>query len=98
LQRLPALDPPLGMVSDAPRALERPWAAGSDLLVLFTDGISDARDRAGERLGEQAVLDIFVKHRAETPNAIVERVFEVLRQHMGDTPKRDDLTLVVLRS
>ncbi len=98
LQRLPALDPPLGMVSDAPRALERPWAAGSDLLVLFTDGISDARDRAGDRLGEQAVLDIFVKHRAEAPNVIVDRVFEVLRQHMGDTPKRDDLTLVVLRS
>ncbi|HEX2778905.1 MAG TPA: PP2C family protein-serine/threonine phosphatase, partial [Gemmatimonadaceae bacterium] len=98
LERLPALDPPLGMVTDTPRAHERPWAKGKDILVLFTDGISDARDRAGERLGEQAVLDVAVKHRDSPPNVIVERVFDVLRHHMGDTPKRDDLTLVVLRS
>jgi sigma-B regulation protein RsbU (phosphoserine phosphatase) len=98
LARLPALDPPLGMVLDAPRAHERPWAKGKDLLLLFTDGISDARDRAGDRLGEQAVLDVVLKHRADTPEVIVERVFDVLRLHMGDAPKRDDLTLVVLRS
>jgi sigma-B regulation protein RsbU (phosphoserine phosphatase) len=97
-QRLAALDPPLGMVPDAPMAQDRPWMPGEDLLLLFTDGISDARDRAGERLGEQAVLETVVKHRAEEPSEIVEHVFEILRQHMGDTPRRDDLTLVVLRS
>ncbi|NUS98087.1 MAG: SpoIIE family protein phosphatase [Gemmatimonadaceae bacterium] len=97
-ERLPALDPPLGMVPDAPAAQERPWASGEDLLLLFTDGISDARGRDGERLGEQAVLETVLKHRAEEPSEIVEHVFEILRQHMGDTPRRDDLTLVVLRS
>ncbi len=98
VERLPALDPPLGMVDQAPSAATRPWAAGSDLLVLFTDGISDARDRTDARLGEAAVLDAIVRHQAEAPEQIVERVFEVLRAHMGDAPRRDDLTLAVLRS
>ena len=98
VERLPALDPPLGMVADAPRASERNWAPGRDLLVLFTDGVSDARNRAGERLGEEAVLRIACDHRAEEPGEIVDRVFELLRLHTGDTPRRDDLTLVVLRS
>src|ERR1700730_214428 len=54
VQRLAALDPPLGMVDRPSRAASRPWARGKDLLVLFTDGISDARNRADVRLGETA--------------------------------------------
>ena len=98
VERLPALDPPLGMVNDATTVGERVWHAGKDLLLLFTDGISDARDRTGKRLGEQVVLELVCAHRADDPASIVERVFDVLRTHIGDTPLRDDLTLVVLRS
>jgi sigma-B regulation protein RsbU (phosphoserine phosphatase) len=71
---------------------------GKDLLLLFTDGISDARDRLGKRLGEQVVLELVCDHRADDPASIVDRVFDVLRSHIGDTPLRDDLTLVVLKS
>jgi len=98
VERLPALDPPLGMTEDPPSAAEREWSPGEDLLLLFTDGISDARDRAGARLGEQAVLDCVLRNRAKTPELIVEAVFETLRQHGGDVSRRDDLTLVVARS
>ena len=98
VERLPAIDPPLGMVDDAPTGAVRPWGAGSDLLLLFTDGVSDARSRTGARLGEQAVLDVVRRHRAEAPAAILDRIFETLEQHTGDAPLRDDLTVVVLRS
>jgi sigma-B regulation protein RsbU (phosphoserine phosphatase) len=98
IQRLPALDPPLGMVTSAPHGSSRPWSANRDLLLLFTDGVSDARNRAGTRLGEQAVLDSVTANRAQPTTEIVERVFAMLSQHMGDVPPRDDLTLVVLRS
>lgn len=98
LERLPALDPPLGMVDSAPGGVTRPWARGEDLLLLFTDGVSDARNRTGGRLGEEAVLDIVQRHRGETPATILERIFQTLAQHTGDAPLRDDLTVVVLRS
>jgi serine phosphatase RsbU (regulator of sigma subunit) len=52
----------------------------------------------GKRLGEQIVLELVCTHRGDDPAAIVDRVFDVLRSHTGDTPLRDDLTLVVLRS
>jgi sigma-B regulation protein RsbU (phosphoserine phosphatase) len=96
--RLPALDPPLGMVDHPPRAAAREWRRGEDLLVLFTDGISDARDRRGRRLGESPVLETVVALRDRPPEEIVDRVFDVLALHTGDTPRRDDLTLVVLRT
>ena len=98
LERLPAIDPPLGMVDESPTAVTRPWTGKSDLLLLFTDGVSDARNRVGARLGEQSVLDVVRQHRAEPPDSILNRIFQTLGQHTGDAPLRDDLTVVVLRS
>jgi phosphoserine phosphatase RsbU/P len=96
-ERLAAMDPPIGMVPLAAATAERSWHPG-DLLVLFTDGISDARGPDGERLGEARALDTIQRHRALPPDQILERVFEDLQQHTGDGPRRDDLTLVLLRS
>ncbi|MGH7664404.1 MAG: PP2C family protein-serine/threonine phosphatase [Gemmatimonadaceae bacterium] len=99
-ERLPASAPPLGLDMEAPvpPAVTRVWKPDSDLLVLFTDGLSDARDRAGRRLGEDAVLAIVRDSLLETPQVIVDRIFERVARHKGDTPRRDDLTMLVLRS
>ncbi|MFN2565016.1 MAG: PP2C family protein-serine/threonine phosphatase [Gemmatimonadaceae bacterium] len=97
-ERLAAIDPPIGMVPIAATTAERPWHVGVDLLVLFTDGISDARGPDGERLGEARVLETIQRHRTRAPNQILEGVFQDLRRHTGDGPRRDDLTLVLLRS
>jgi sigma-B regulation protein RsbU (phosphoserine phosphatase) len=86
------------MVPIAATTAERPWHPDDDLLVLFTDGISDARDPDGERLGENRVLETIQRHRTLPPAEILERVFEDLQRHTGDGPRRDDLTLVLLRS
>jgi sigma-B regulation protein RsbU (phosphoserine phosphatase) len=96
--RLPAIDPPLGMVETRPRALTRPWTRGHDLLLLFTDGVSDARNRFGVRLGEQPVLDIVRRYRTAAPNVILQRLFEELAEHTGEAVQRDDLAVVIIRS
>jgi sigma-B regulation protein RsbU (phosphoserine phosphatase) len=96
-ERLAAIGPPLGMVPLAATTAERPWRQG-DLLVLFTDGISDARAPNGERLGEARVLETIERNRALPPDQILDRVFEDLQRHTADGPLRDDLTLVILRS
>jgi sigma-B regulation protein RsbU (phosphoserine phosphatase) len=97
VERLPALDPPLGMGTAAPSGSSRPWTTG-DLLLLFTDGVSDARDRQGERLGEEKIVEVARKFREEQPAQLLNRIFELLDQHTGDTRRRDDLTIVALRS
>jgi sigma-B regulation protein RsbU (phosphoserine phosphatase) len=98
IERLPAMEPPLGMSTEHPSVDSRAWSPETDLLVLFTDGVSDARDRSDRRLGEQRVLDTIRAHRAQEPEEILERVIEMLDQHRGEVPPRDDLTLVVFKS
>ena len=97
-ERLAASDPPLGMDERAPLTADRPWTPGRDLLVLFTDGVTDARSRAGERLGEDRVLDVIRRNRDQTPEQILEHVFVVLDAHTDQATRRDDLTIVLLRS
>jgi sigma-B regulation protein RsbU (phosphoserine phosphatase) len=97
-ERLPALDPPLGMVESTPSARKRPWQAGADMLLLFTDGVPDARNRFGVRLGEQPVIDIVRRYRTENPGVIVQRVFDELAEHTGEALQRDDLAVVLVRS
>jgi sigma-B regulation protein RsbU (phosphoserine phosphatase) len=97
-RRLAALDPPLGMVDEPPAARTVRWTRTNDLLVLFTDGVSDARDRADVRLGEQRILDVIVDSRKEAPAVILERVIATVEEHTFGAVRRDDLTMVLVRS
>ncbi|MHB1298900.1 MAG: PP2C family protein-serine/threonine phosphatase [Gemmatimonadaceae bacterium] len=96
--RLEATDPPLGLGPDALSVRSRPWDPETDLLVLFTDGLSDARDARGTALGEARVLDVLRARRREVPSRIVDGVFALVEGHMGRQPAHDDQAIVVLRS
>ena len=97
LERLPAIDPPIGM-AETMHTAERSWDADRDVLLLFTDGISDALDAEGTRLGEDVVLDCVRMRRGDEPRVIVDAVFDVVNAHVGQTALLDDLTLVVLKT
>jgi sigma-B regulation protein RsbU (phosphoserine phosphatase) len=72
-----------------------PWATGSDLLVLWTDGLVDAKNDAGEPYGEQRLLEEVSGHRGEPPEAVVKAVLQNA-EAFGSHPI-DDRTLLVLR-
>jgi phosphoserine phosphatase RsbU/P len=98
VERLSALGPPLGMTDDMPTATTRPWSTGSDLLLLFTDGVSDARNLAGVRLGEERVLDVVSRYREQNVNVILDAVFSELREYTGAARQRDDMAVLIIRS
>jgi phosphoserine phosphatase RsbU/P len=97
-ERLAASEPPIGMDDRRPLTGRKAWTAGRDLLVLFTDGVTDARNRMGERLGEERVLETIRAHRVEEPAAILQHVVAVLEGHTKGAIRRDDLTIVLVRS
>jgi len=68
-ERLGAIDPPLGMANQAPSSRTVKWTSALDLLVLFTDGITDALNEAGQPMGERRVLETIRRHAAE-PSAV----------------------------
>jgi sigma-B regulation protein RsbU (phosphoserine phosphatase) len=94
--RLGAVTPPLGWCEDTIEESVMTWKPGNRL-VFFTDGVVDARNEAGDRLTEEAVLATLAQvPRGATPDDILSRVFTHLETHVGQTPLRDDCTVVVV--
>ena len=97
-ERLGALEPPLGMSGAVFSARERPWSPNRDMLLLFTDGIPDARNHQELPFGEHRVTELARGLRGEAPPVVVDRIFAAVASHAGDAPRRDALTLLVARS
>ena len=94
--RLSASVPPLGFSDTAIADDVIPWRRG-DRVVLFTDGLVDARDAKDGTLGEQAVLGALGKiAAASTPEEILGSLLSLAETHAGGTPLRDDLAIVVV--
>ncbi|NJD20293.1 MAG: hypothetical protein FIA95_13555, partial [Gemmatimonadetes bacterium] len=74
--RLTATDPPLGFAGpDSYTEAEVPWERHSDLLLLFTDGLSDTLAAATRGDGEERVLDTVIALRQAPVRLIVDELF-----------------------
>jgi len=69
-----------------------------DLVVCYTDGISEATNADGEQFGEHRLCE-FVERLPRDLGAreIAERSLEALREFLGEVEAQDDITLLVLR-
>jgi len=95
-ERLEATAPPLGLATAG--SIDRrqvPWSIDHDLLVLWTDGLVEARNAAGEAFGEQRLLASVCARRTESPETIVRAVLDEA-EAFGAQPT-DDRTLLVMR-
>jgi sigma-B regulation protein RsbU (phosphoserine phosphatase) len=68
-----------------------------DVLVLYTDGVTDALDGRGHEFGLERLQRCIVAHRRGTAEEIVEAIQKAINDFVGDEPPFDDLTLVVAR-
>lgn len=73
-----------------------PLHAG-DCLVLYTDGVTEALDRAGDEFGVEAMKRAIQASAPEGAAAVVRRVAEEVRTFIGDHPQHDDITLIAIR-
>jgi phosphoserine phosphatase RsbU/P len=68
----------------------------SDLLVLYTDGITEAQNETGQELGRQQLLEWARQAPVDSPRALGEDLLRRLELFRG-TVRNDDETLLVLR-
>ncbi len=68
--------------------------AGSDSLLLFTDGIPDAQSAAGTPFRIKGIHAALQGAGGTGPRALGERVIEHVGQHAAKVPQHDDMTLL----
>lgn len=68
-----------------------------ELLVFYTDGITEAHGSSHELYGEQRFQETLQRHRQLPVAEIINRVYEDVVAHCGNTNLVDDFTLIVAR-
>jgi sigma-B regulation protein RsbU (phosphoserine phosphatase) len=68
-----------------------------DVLIISSDGISEAMNANHEQFGEQRLQAIVTNNRSASPNEIIDKVISAVRVHAGSYPQSDDMTLIVLK-
>ncbi|RMG37742.1 MAG: hypothetical protein D6725_08450 [Planctomycetota bacterium] len=87
----------IGVVSDARYASGLAAFQPGDLLVLYTDGITEAQNAEGDIFGLPRLEEIVRQHRHETPQQIVAAVWRAMTRFTGKTDADDDRTLAVVK-
>jgi serine phosphatase RsbU (regulator of sigma subunit) len=87
----------LGLFEAAAYEEEQVQLAPGDTVVVFSDGVSEALDEAGEEFGDGRIVEAVTPALREPPQAVVDALLAALRRFAGHAPQNDDVTAMVLR-
>jgi sigma-B regulation protein RsbU (phosphoserine phosphatase) len=87
----------LGILEDAPYAEGRVKLGAGDLLLLVTDGITEATDRDGALFTDERLTEVLRACASKSPREVVDRVVEQVTAFAAGAPQQDDLTLLAIR-
>jgi sigma-B regulation protein RsbU (phosphoserine phosphatase) len=88
---------PLGIIPMMKYDEARERLAPGDVLVIFSDGVTDAINPQGDDFGEHRLAQVVSDHRGESAAAILDAVNHAITDWAAGTPLPDDLTLLVAR-
>jgi AraC-like DNA-binding protein/DNA-binding GntR family transcriptional regulator len=95
--RLDAGGTPVGIFSDAQFITATFQLQIGDVLIAYTDGITEAQDRKGELWGQERFEQVLSSYGCRQPKELMDRILGEVSAYAGGQPQRDDMTLVVMK-
>jgi serine phosphatase RsbU (regulator of sigma subunit) len=97
VRRLETGGPVIGLLEFAPFSQETVQLDPNDVVVIFSDGVSEAMSNSGEEFGDDRLLEVAQAGSRDTVQGIVERIVAAVRAFTLGAPQSDDITVMVLR-
>lgn len=94
LERLVATGTVLGLFKEWDCYIEELLLLPGDLLTLYTDGVTESLNAAGEEFGERRLIDALCQHTHLSPSALLREILNKL-QEFNRSEQQDDITLIV---
>lgn len=88
---------PLGMFRGVHWERKTVSIASGELLVMYTDGLTEAHNRHLDMFGEERLLGIIQADTTASAFQIQRQIMREVQHFMGDSPQFDDITLVTVR-
>jgi sigma-B regulation protein RsbU (phosphoserine phosphatase) len=68
-----------------------------DLLVVFSDGITEAMNINEEEFGEEKLQSVLIKNKNESAEKLIQIILKEVKHHAGNEPQMDDMTIIVIK-
>ncbi len=97
VEELPKGAPALGLMKNAPYSEQYADLQPGDLMLLYSDGLTEARDEQDAFFGHQRLLDLLPTLRGLSAETVGRRLLDAVDSFSGDAPPSDDLSMIVVR-
>ena len=89
---------PIGILGGRPYEVSRTRLGEGDMLLLYSDGLTEARRPDGEEFGQRRIETLLANRgKGIAPRQLVHALRADLTGFLGGTPRIDDLTMLALR-
>jgi sigma-B regulation protein RsbU (phosphoserine phosphatase) len=95
LKQIEPTGPIVGALEQASYRIETLTLLPRDSLLMYSDGIQDSRNAAGEMFGRDR-LDNLLQHPTADPSVIFNSVLKAIEDHLNGTAQYDDITLLLV--
>ena len=68
-----------------------------DILLFYTDGITEPENEYGEMFGEERLIDLLIRHAARSNAEIIQHILDAVSLWTYDKDSMDDMTLLIAR-
>ncbi len=68
-----------------------------DVLLIYSDGVTEAEDDGGVEFGESRLADVVISSIDDPAESLLLKLIETARAHAGPSAPGDDMTVVVLK-
>ena len=97
LETLPPVAPVLGILDRAQFVEQSLALAPGDLLLVYSDGLTEAMNERNEFFGEERLYALLPPLRDLAPGAVGERLLKEVSRFVGEEHTNDDLSLIVIK-
>lgn len=87
----------LGLTRNASYPVGAGRLLAGDVLVIYSDGITEAFNPAGDEYGEDRMEELVKRHRHAPAQKILDALFEDVSHFAGSAPQHDDMTAIVVK-
>ena len=88
---------PIGLMQDATYQEETVYFQSGDVLVIYSDGITESVNDQDDEFGEMRLIEVVRNNLNRSVSGIRDRIDEALSRFVGTTAPVDDMTLMIIK-
>ena len=97
LRRLESGGMPVGMFESAPYSGDETQLKPGDTLVLYSDGVTEAHNVAGEEFGEARLVTVLERYTRGSAAIVLEQIIDAVKEFARGAEQYDDVTALVVK-